>query len=560
MPNRHHPAVWFALGGLLVSTITACTAGPSSYRTCDARIGEGEILTPEPAAAPRINGARVCGARPGKKFIYRIPCQGDRPMRFTARGLPDSLKLDAKEGVITGLTPTRPGEYPVTFQANNQAGEDTRPWKLVVGEKIALTPPVGYSSWGGHMLDVNDTIIRKVVDVFVHHGLADAGFQYICIDDGWGRIDPDILKGHLDRFVESGFNTEAARKWSQRQFKRMGDFDPNSVAGKMRDANGLPLPNSHFPDMKGLVDHIHSYGLKAGLYSSPGIVTCQVQMGSFGHEKIDARQFARWGFDSLKYDRCGIKFTIAKVKKAGKEYDYDAMWRAMPKYLKQQDRDIVYNLCQYGMREPWKWAPAMDMQSWRIGGDLNHNPGHYFGQAMRIAKTLRAYSKPGQWNDPDFMYIDKIKDTENKGAPAREIKLTTNERYQYVSLWSIICAPFFFSCDINAIDEFTIRLLGNCEIVNINQDALGHVAEVVREDKTQTVMIKHLADGSDILAVFNRDNQHEARIAVSWKELGIQGPRELRDVWRQKELGRFENGVTVQTSPSGCAVLLIRKP
>ena len=146
------------------------------------------------------------------------------------------------------------------------------------------------------------------------------------------------------------------------------------------------------------------------------------------------------------------------------------------------------------------------------------------------------------------------------GEPSEEIPLDTNQRYQYVTLWSVICAPFFFSCDIEHIDAFTIGLLANADVVNINQDELGHTAEVIRnDDETETVMVKKLADGSKALAVFNRDAGKEAVVTVGWNEIGESGTRDVYDVWRQKAAGAMEDGITVRLSPSGVGFFVIRK-
>ncbi len=549
---------------LTINFAVLSTASPAAGRdpVYDARVAEGEILTPLPGDAPTINGAGIRGVRENKHFVYRIPCQGKRPIQFKVEGLPGSMELDAERGVIRGRTPMEAGDYEMTIHAGNAHGEDSRSLKLVVGGKLALTPPTGYSSWGGHMLDINHDTVLKVLDVFVNEGLADAGFEFICIDDGWGLIDPDLYAGNVfkDKFADSGFNTEAAREWCENQFRRMGDFDPASVVGRTRDDEGRPLTNHHFPDMRGMVDALHAEGIKAGIYSSPGLTTCQIQLGSWGHEAIDARQFAEWGFDFLKYDRCGIRFRIAKARAEGGDFTIEDIWKPMIGHLREQDRDIIYNLCQYGIQQPWTWAPEWDMQSWRIGGDLNTHVHGYFDLALRIAGDLRDYSKPGQWNDPDFMYIHYIKDVDNKGGPSSEIQQNTNERYQYATLWSIVCAPYFFSTDIHKIDEFTIRLLANAEIVNVNQDELGVVAKVRRETDEEVVMTKPLADGSQVLALFSRNPDEESVISVTWEEIGIDGPQSLRDLWRHDDIGVHTEGIRVRLSPSGCAVFRMRQP
>jgi alpha-galactosidase len=515
-------------------------AAPAA-ETYDVRIRDKEILTPLPAAAPRINGPKVYGARPGKIFVYRIPCQGERPLRFEAQGLPPGLELDTAKGVITGTTPAEKGRYPVMFIATNARGAATRPFTLVVGDQLALTPPTGWNSWGGYMLFISDAIVRKAADLIVARGLADVGFQYVSIDDCWMRISPE--------------NYAARAPAKKRQHE---GFDYDGLIGDTRDADGRILPNKHFPDMKALTDYVHSHGLRAGLYSSPGPFTCQNFAGSAGHEQQDAEQYARWGFDLLKYDQCSAGVVLAELKKKP-GFQVPTFWQPMADAIRGQNRDILFNLCQYGQAEPWTWAPTLGMQSWRIGGDLNHHVDSYFTQALRIATELRAYSKPGQWNDPDYMYIHKIRDFKKMVAPTAEIPLDTNQRYQYVTLWSIIGSPFFFSCDIDAIDDFTIRLLSNADVLNINQDELGDVAQVIRNKDDAVLMLKRLADGSKVLAVFNRNPKQEARVEVSWGKLGICCEPMVYDVWRQKDVGAVMGGLDVYLSPNGVGLFVLRE-
>ena len=528
------------LAGLTITSPRVCHAADSAS-LYDASIGDREILTPAPLPEPRINGPKIFGARPGKKFVYRIPCQGERPIVFVVEDLPVGLELDAERGIITGTAPAEKGDYTTKITAKNEHGEATRSFKLVVGDKLELTPPTGWNSWGGHMINVSDEVIRKAADVFVERGLADVGFRYIGIDDCWMRTSPEM---HANRNAAT--------------IKKHASFNYEGVIGPVRDADGNILPNSKFPDMKAMTDYVHHRGLKTGIYSSPGPVTCQNFAGSYEHERLDAARYARWGIDLLKYDQCSAGRVIAQMKKTDPGFTPARFWNVMATSLRAQDRDISFNLCQYGKDDPWTWAPEIGIQSWRIGGDLNHHVDHYFQQALRIAVDLREYSKPGQWNDPDFMYIHRIKDVWKMGEPSEEIPLDTNQRYQYVTLWSIVCAPFFFSCDIENIDDFTIGLLTNADVVNINQDELGHVAEVIRnDDQTETVMAKKLANGSLALAVFNRNDQKTKAITVDWHELGASRRQKVFDVWRQKEIGVMENGIRVRLSPNGVGLFVL---
>lgn len=509
----------------------------------DARIREKEVLTPAPALAPRINGPTIYGARPGKQFLYRIPTQGERPMQFSVQGLPDGLSLNPAEGIITGRTPHAPGTHAMTFVAQNAHGKTGQIFKLVVGEKLALTPPTGWNSWGGQMVNVDDTTVRKAADLFVQRGLADAGFQYIGIDDCWMRLTQSMYDSRDKNVVKKHASY---------------DYHQTGTIGPIRDESGNILPNGKFPDMKALTDYIHSKGLKAGIYSTPGIRTCQGWAGSYGHEQADADQYAQWGFDLLKYDQCSGGVPLKRFKQETPGFQTKDFWQPMSRFLRVQDRDIFYNLCQYGLDDPWTWAPAIGIQTWRTGGDLNHHVDHYFINGLRIATELRQFNKPGQWNDPDFLYIHRIRDVRRMGEPSEEIPLTTNQRYQYVTLWAIICAPFFFSCDIEHIDEFTIRLLSNAGVMAITQDELGHTAEVIRhDDKAETVMLKKLADGSRALAIFNRQATAEAVLTVNWPEIGLAGSPKVVDVWRQKNLGPMGSGISVQLSPHGVGLFLV---
>ncbi len=542
--SKKTPHTWLMKGTfgiaivIIAFSLNACKS--SNDEVYDARIQENEILRPQAKKSPRINGPKVAGARPGKKFIYRIPCQGERPIKFSVDGLTDGLVLDSNKGIITGIVPSEKGEYDMIFSSTNAHGEATRSFKLIVGDEIALTPPTGWNSWGGQMIFISDEIVRKTADIFVEQGLADVGFQYIGIDDCWMKLSPELYANRRDKVVKmfEGFSYEGA-------------------IGEIRDSKGNIIPNESFPDMKSMTDYVHSYGLKAGIYSSPGITTCQDYAGSFGYQQQDARQYARWGFDLLKYDLCGGREELKAIRADNPEYHQREYWKPMTTYLKEQDRDIFFNLCQYGREEPWTWAPELGIQSWRIGGDLNHNVSNYFKEAMRMAKDLREFSGPGHWNDPDFMYIHKLRDVWNKTDPSKEISLNTNQRYQYVSLWSIVCAPFFFSSDILEMDDFTFGLLTNADILNINQDELTHVAEVIRENEHETVMIKKLADGSKVLALFNRNTQKESVIKVSWSEVSENGKLKVYDVWRQKELGYYEDEMLVKLSPDGVGLFIV---
>ena len=519
---------------------------PAQQLAHNARISQNEILTPPPGKEPVINGPRVYGARPGKLFVYRIPCQGERPISFKVDGIPGGLEVD-EEGIVTGTTPADKGEYRMVVTAENKHGSSRGEFRLVVGDQLVLTPPTGWNSWGGHMINVGEDLVRYAADFMVESGLADVGFQYISLDDCWMKMDPGYFQDNKDGWLLT---------W--------GDFDFSAVVGETRDEYGRPVWNRNFTDVRAMTDYVHSMGLKCGLYSSPGEQTCQRFEGSFGYEAVDAKAYADWGFDFLKYDLCGEEIKALKqmskiidpesVGEEGSDYAIHQIpiWYPMARETSRQERDILLNLCQYGWQEVETWAPQMGYSTWRMGGDLNHHVENYVNTALKIAVELREYCKPGQWADPDYMYIHFLKNARKKGEDSKEIPLNTNQRYQYVTLWSVISAPFFFSCDLYKIDDFTIRLLSNNEVLNINQDELGHVAKVVRNEHGELILVKDMMDGSKVLAILNT-GVNEKEITYSISELGF-SLAEVRDVWRKKDIG--ETGGKIVTKLSGNGVCL----
>jgi alpha-galactosidase len=465
------------------------------------------ILTPPPPSAPRINGPAVYGARPGHPFLYRIPCTGERPLKFSAKHLPKTLVLDMATGIITGTTPVK-GEYVVTIQAANAAGHAERKFKIVAGDQLALTPPMGWNSWYVHFNRVDDQALRTAATAMVASGLADAGYQYVNIDDCW-------------------MNAEETRKYMP---------DATRV-GPLRDGDGNILPNRHFPDMKALTDFIHALGLKAGIYSSPGPNTCCGLSGSWQHEGQDAARFSAWGFDFLKYDWCSYN------RIAGKQPSLAEMqkpYRVMGEALRRQPRDLVFNLCQYGMGNVWEWGADVGGQCWRTAGDLGFELDRFFGVALKNAEH-GAWSKPGAWNDPDYLQIGWIGSQRGTNFTLpKPCPLSADEQYSYMSLWCLMAAPLFFSGDMERLDAFTLNVLGNSEVIAVDQDALGQSARVVKLAGRTFAMVKDLADGSKAVGLFNPE-ETPAVVTASWTDLGLHGRYAARDLWRQQDLGKIQN-------------------
>jgi alpha-galactosidase len=472
------------------------------------------VLTPKPPATPRINGPRVFGVRPGHPFLYAIAATGERPMEFGVDDLPSGLTVDAKTGLITGALAER-GEYVILLRASNDKGQDQRKFKIVCGDKIALTPPLGWNSWNCFANAVDDAKVRSAADAMVKSGLTQHGWTYINTDDCW-EIKP-------------------------------GSDDP-LLKGQPRDSHGMINSNKKFPDMKALCDYIHSKGLKAGIYSSPGPYTCAGFTASYKYELQDAQRYAEWGFDYLKYDWCSygeIAKTDTNLPKLKKPYF------VMQKALAKADRDIVYSLCQYGMGDVWKWGAEVGGNCWRTTGDINDSWGSMAGIGF-AQNGHEKYAGPGHWNDPDMLVVGMV-----GWGNLHPTNLTPNEQYTHISLWCLLTSPLLIGCDMTKLDDFTLGLLTNDEVLEVNQDPLGKQAALLARNGSVEVWAKQMEDGSKAVGLFNR-GRIEAPVTVKWSDLGIAGKQIVRDLWPQKDLGAFENEFTAKVARHGVVLIRVR--
>ncbi len=481
-----------------------------------------EILTPPAPAAPRINGAKIFGVRPGSPFLFAIPATGERPMKFSADNLPRGLKLDARAGRITGKL-KKPGKFNVTLRAKNKLGVAEETFRIVCGDAVALTPPMGWNSWNCFASAVSADKVKRAADALVKSGLAQHGWTYINIDDYW--------QNHRN------------------------SKDP-TLRGPFRDGKGNIVPNARFPDMKGLAAYIHGLGLKAGLYSSPGPWTCGGCAGSWQHEEQDAKTYAAWGFDYLKYDWCSYGQTDTNrtwpTAEQRKQFETEFLkqpYRMMHDALAKQTRDIVFSLCQYGMGNVWEWGAEVGGNCWRTTGDITDtwksmsNIGFKQDQAAPFAG-------PGHWNDPDMLVVGQV----GWGKP-HPTRLTPDEQYTHISLWCLLSAPLLIGCDLEKLDDFTLGLLGNDEVLAVDQDSLGKEATCVSSNGTLRVFAKDLDDGTKAVGLFNLGTTN-ATVTANWTDLKLTSPQRVRDLWRQKDTGVFADKFEATVAPHG--VVLVR--
>jgi len=507
----------FANGGLpqTVPTTGAATGAAPDAGAGGGRGGRGAgrgvqqpppasegVMLPESAPAdgrPQINGPRITGATPGRPFMFHVPVTGN-DVTITIDGLPDGLTLDAKTGMITGSLKA-PLAKAVTIHAKNAKGEATRQFVIVGGtHKLALTPPLGWNSWNCYGGSVSQALMQAAADAMVKSGLSSHGFEYVNLDDGW-----------------------APR--------------PGPAA---RNAEGVIQPNDKFPNMKALSDYVHSKGLKLGIYSSPGPKTCEGYLGSYGHEEQDAKTFAEWGIDYLKYDWC----SAPQVYENNKE-TMAAAYAKMGLALLNSGRKIVYSLCQYGNFDVGEWGEMVGGNLWRTTGDIAdrwtsmENIG--FKQQLGREKVAGA----GHWNDPDMLEIG------NGG-------MTDTEYETHMSLWSLLAAPLLAGNDIRDMKPSIAAILMNKEVIAIDQDKLGKQGVRVSQAGDVEVWAKPLADGGVAVGLFNR-GADTAKVTAKWSDLGIKGPRRGRDLWKHTDLGKLEGDYTADVPSHGVVMLRLSK-
>jgi len=465
------------------------------------------VLTPLAGDEPRINGALVYGERPGRPFLYRIAATGRKPLEYRAAGLPAGLVLHGETGIITGSV-SAAGTYQVTLTAANDLGSDAKELEIVIGDKLALTPPMGWNSWNCWGLSVTQERIGAAARAFVEQGLADHGWTYINIDDGW------------EIFGEA------------EEPKRAPD--------------GEILTNEKFPDMKQLGDDIHALGLKFGIYSSPGPLTCGGYTASYQHEQQDAETFAAWGIDYLKYDLCTFRqFMTDQDSPAELRPPYELMRDA----LLGLDRDIVYSLCEYGNGKVWEWGEQVGGNLWRTTGDIWDDWDRMyrigFGQV-----DAAGFAGPGHWNDPDMLVLGWV----GWGPYLHRTRLTPDEQYTHVSLWALLSVPLLLGNDLTRLDDFTLNLITNDEVIAIDQDRLGRQATpAVRADGVE-VWLKDLTDGGLAVGIFNTGGE-TVTYPLDLAKLGLKGKVMLRDVWRQTNLGEHAGRFTAKVPPHGVVLL-----
>lgn len=463
--------------------------------------GTPYILTPYPSSKPKINGADVYGEHPGNPFLFKIPATGVKPLTFKVDNLPDGLTLDATTGIIKGVVAQK-GDYPILITVSNRAGIAHKKFTIKIGDLIGLTPALGWNSWNAFGLSVNDARVRVAAKT-ISDKLSAHGWAYVNIDDGW----------------------EAPH----------------------RAADGSIITNEKFPDMKALSDYIHGLGLKFGIYSSPGPLTCGGYLGTYQHEDQDAQTYGSWGVDYLKYDWCSYGEIAPKDPSIA---EFKKPYQVMRASLDKVNRDIMFSFCQYGMGESWNWAGEVGGNSWRTTGDIT-DTWQSMSDIGFHQQAEAPHARPGHFNDPDMLIVGKV----GWGDNQHNTRLTPDEQYTHISLWSLLASPLLIGCDLGHLDRFTLNLLTNDEVLAINQDDLGKEAVQVAAKDGYLVYVKELQDGGKAVGIFNTTGEYK-NITLNWNELGLGGYTKVRDVWRQKYL--ITDNKTFKTGVPSHGVTLVK--
>ena len=370
---------------------------------------------------------------------------------------------------------------------------------------IARTPPRGWNSWNTFGGEINEAVVRETADAFIAAGLKDAGYEYVVIDDIW----------------EADERVNGKLTWDAKKFPA-----------------GIPA----------LAEYVHSKGLKFGIYSCAGTHTCAGKPASYGYEEEDARSFASWGVDFLKYDYCYAP------PGANGPTQYQRMGQA----LRATGRPILFSICEWGMNEPWKWGARVGGHMWRTTGDISDSWDSIVDIGFQRQADLHPYAGPGRWNDPDMLVVGMF----GKGNVAAG-GCGEAEYRSHFSLWCLLAAPLMMGCDVRKMNDFTQGLLTNRGLLAVNQDPLGRQGwrpgwNGHAGDRQET-WTKPLADGSVAVGLFNLSGKNTHRINVSWESMGLHDRRValVTDVPTGKEIGEFSRSFSAKVGPHDCVVLRV---
>ena len=350
---------------------------------------------------------------------------------------------------------------------------------------LAPTPPMGWMTWNYFGTDISEKIVHDIADAMVNSGMVKAGYDHIMIDDGW-------------------------------------------QGGRDNKNNMIPDPEKFPSGIKALADFVHSKGIKLGIYSDAAQLTCAGYTASLGFEEQDAKTFASWGIDYLKYDYCGAPSdsNTAKIR-----------YKKMADALRNSEREIVFSICEWGGRQPWFWAAGVGGQLWRTTGDVR-DTWKSLMYNLDINANLESHAGPGHWNDPDMLIVG----LRGSKGPAGDLGGTGCNDIEYqsnMSLWCIMASPLIATNDVRNMNDETKRILLNEEAIAIDQDALGIQGTRKIKNDVWNIFVKQLVNGDVAIAILNRSDATQSA-AINFNDLGLDGKYEIRDLWQHKVIGKKE--------------------
>lgn len=493
--------------------------------------GERYLLTPKSAPSPQINSPLIFGAKAGNPFLYVTAATGERPMEFKAENLPSGLTIDSLTGHISGILYNK-GTYPVELIAQNRIGVHKQKVVFKISDTISLTPPMGWNGWNSWAREIDQQKVISSARSLIHHRLSDYGWHFINIDDTW-------------------------------QGQRGGEF------------NGL-LANEKFPSFDKMMDTLHAWGLKVGVYSTPwissyagfpggssneinGFFSDEVRLnkrnyrfiGKYRFEEADAKQWAKWGVDYLKYD---WRIEVSSAER-------------MRNALNRVNRDIIYSISNA--------APLENAHDWmrlshvfRTGPDIRDSWTSVYLSTFKLSEWTK-YSGPGHWLDPDMLVLGNV----TTGSPMHPSRLTPDEQYSHVSMHCLLAAPLLMGCPLDQLDSFTLNLITNSEVIRVNQDPLGMPASLIKMNPDFQIWKKPLADGSFAIGVFHVQplgdipqpyfrwgDEKDLVFSLDSKDFQVEGPVFARDLWRQEDLGLWQGEKILSIPHHGVYLFKISSP
>lgn len=492
-------------------------------------------MNPKP---PRLTGPAIFGVRPGSPLRHRLTASGDGPLRFEADRLPDGVTIDARTGLLAGRL-EQPGRHVIRVAAAGPGGRSERDFTIVCGHRLALTPPMGWSSWNCWQDRVSADHVLASARAMESTGLAAHGWSYINIDDAWQGV-------------------------------------------RRTDGDHALQPNERFPDMGALVQAVHDLGLRAGIYSSPWAVTyagyrgdsCDDPRGGYfeplpaawperrsrlfngkglhSFTAADAQQFARWGFDYLKYDWFPVDGPATRQCAAA---------------LHATGRDIVLSLSNtvaaatvpdvLGHAQLWRTTNDL-LDAWSLAPASPH-PFQGVRDVARWHEAFRPFQSPGAWNDPDMLVVGKV----GFGGSLRPSRLTRAEQTTHFALWCLWSAPLLLGCPLDDLDPATRSLLGNDDLIDLDQDEAGMQAEAkpLRSHADHMAYVKQLAGGDVAVGLFNfSDTPGELTCDFRTTAERTEPIQRVRDCLAQRDLGEVRDRLSVQLAPHACGVFRLLPP